>query len=132
MPLGERHPSHHTPKVQFSLTQQIHQHSTHVAGGWAGGLERMFRLHGPSPLTLSVSFFLGLHLLSEESRYFPRHPISFSAPTPLLHFLLQKPPLQIFRPTLKQASLPFRTPPESLPKVSKKPQKAKIALFRPF
>jgi len=36
-PLGERYPSHHTDKVQFSLTQQIHQHSIHVEWGLGGG-----------------------------------------------------------------------------------------------
>jgi len=37
-PLGERIPSHHTPKVQFSLTQQTHQHSTHMEWGLGGGI----------------------------------------------------------------------------------------------
>ena len=104
--------------------------------GLGGGLERMFRLHGPSPLTLGVSFFPGPHLLPKESRNFPRHLISFTAPTPYFYFLPQKPPLQLFRPTLKQAFLPFRIPSESLPRVPKSPPKGPtrpfLGLFRGF
>jgi len=61
---------------------------------------------------------------------FPAPPHLFSAPTLLFPVFPQKPLLQLFRPTHKQACLPLRTPSESLLRVLKDPKRAFLGLFR--
>jgi len=81
-----------------------------------------------------MSFFLGPHLLLKESRYFPRYPISFSAPTPLFPSSLKNLLFNsLGRPSNRPSYLSehLRNPSIGPPKSPKRPFLGLLGVFPP-
>ena len=87
--------------------------------------------HPFPPLFLPLDPFLQFLHPSKPSPQLSRSGF-FSLSTSFTLFLLLRTLPSPFQPFLGLPSDPLRTPPESLPKASKKPQKAKNTLFRGF